>query len=257
MYYLQVNVLIARELSGFTCTSSLTVYEKFQCRTRLCRVRYWKFRLHCLRTSSEDHIPQKCWFKEELCRNCKSKGHILKVCKKKALASLGGYAHRSRPNQGGRTQPVRYVEDDTLQKEPNDDFKLIQIHLEKPEPSIMVPVKVKGENFSMELDTGASVSIMSEEAWRRQLPKVPLEESKIKLKTYTGEALEIIGQAQVEVTYQDQTTKLPLQILKENGPSLIGRNWLKNMKLNRGSIKKISCDLDSMLSRHQSVFKDS
>ena len=62
--------------------------------------------------------------------------------------------------------------------------------------------------------------------------KVPLEESQIKLKTYRGEALEIIGQALVEETYQDKTTKLPLQILKGNGPSLFGRNWLKNIKLN-------------------------
>ena len=76
------------------------------------------------------------------------------------------------------------------------------------------------------------------------------------LKTYTGEALEIIGHALEEVTYQDQTTKLPLQILKGNGLNLFGRNWLKNTRLNRGSTKKISCDLDSVLSRHQSVFKD-
>ena len=60
----------------------------------------------------------------------------------------------------------------------------------------------------------------------------------------------------MEVTYQDETTKLSLQILKGNGPNLFGRNWLKNIKLNWGSIKKISCDLDSMLSRHQSVCKD-
>ena len=53
------------------------------------------------------------------------------------------------------------MEDDILQKEPNDDFKLFHIHQEKPEPSIMVPVKVSGVSFSMEPDTGASVSIMS------------------------------------------------------------------------------------------------
>ena len=34
--HLQVNALIARELSGFTCTSSLTMNEKFQCCTRIC-----------------------------------------------------------------------------------------------------------------------------------------------------------------------------------------------------------------------------
>ena len=32
--YLQVNALIARDLSGFTCTSSLTMNERFQYRTR-------------------------------------------------------------------------------------------------------------------------------------------------------------------------------------------------------------------------------
>ena len=37
----------ASELSGFTRSCSLTVNEKFQCCTRLCRVRYWKFRVHC------------------------------------------------------------------------------------------------------------------------------------------------------------------------------------------------------------------
>ena len=90
------------------------------------------------------------------------------------------------------------MEDDTLKKEPNDDFKLFHIRQEKLELSTLVPVKVNGENISMELDTGASVSIMTEEAWRRRFPKVPLEESQIKFKTYTGEALEIIGQALVE-----------------------------------------------------------
>ena len=151
---------------------------------------------------------------------------------------------------------LKFIKDDAHPKEPNDDFNLFHIHNEKPEPSIMVPVKVNGQNVSMELDTGASVSVMSEEAWGRRFPKVPWKESQIMLKTYTGEALEIIGQALVEVTYQDQTTKLPLQILKGNGLNLFGRNWLKNIRLNWGSTKKISCDLDSVLSRHQSVSKD-
>ena len=66
---------------------------------------------------------------------------------------------------------LKFIKDDTHPKEPNDDFKLFHIHNVKPEPSIMVPVKVNGKNVSMELDTGASVSIMSEEAWRRRFPK--------------------------------------------------------------------------------------
>ena len=66
------------------------------------------------------------------------------------------------------------MEDDILQKEPNDNFKLFHLHQEKPEPSIMVLVKVNRVSHSMELDTGASVSIMSEEAWRRRFPESPI-----------------------------------------------------------------------------------
>ena len=120
----------------------------------------------------------------------------------------------------------------------------------------MIPVKVNSEECSMELDTGASVSIMSEEAWRKRFPTAPLEESQIKLRTYTGEALDIIGQTNVQVTYQDQIANLPLQIIKGKGPSLFGRNWLRNIKLNWGSIKKVSCDLDNVLAKHKSIFND-
>ena len=123
------------------------------------------------------------------------------------------------------------METSDYQKDPEDDFKLFQISQEKPEPSIMIPIKVNGEDCSMELDTGASVSIMSEEDWKTKFPRVPLEKSQIKLRTYTEETLDIIGQAHVEVTYEDHTANLPIQIIKGQGPSLFGRNWLRNIKV--------------------------
>ena len=123
-----------------------------------------------------------------------------------------GFVHTPlRPEQNWRKQPVRYLElsDDPAPNNHDDEFKLFQISEEKPEPSIIIPVKVNGEKCSMELDTGTSVSIMSEEAWRKRFPTAQLEESQIRLLTYTGEALDIIWQANVQVTYQDQIENLP------------------------------------------------
>ena len=59
------------------------------------------------------------------------------------------------------------------------------------------------------MPTGASVSIMLEEVWNRNFAGLTLEKSQVKLKTYTGEALDVIGQARVNVSYKDQTAKLP------------------------------------------------
>ena len=51
-----------------------------------------------------------------------------------------------------------------------------------------------------------------------------LESSVIKLRTYTGEQLSVLGTLSVPVTYQDQHIKdLDLLVVKGDGPSLFGR----------------------------------
>jgi len=205
----------------------------------------------------EDHILQNCRFKDETCRNCKGRGHIARVCKKRTPALPSGHANGSHSEQDRKKQSARYVESDDSPRDSDKEFKLFQISHEKPEPSIIIPVKVNGEDCSMELDTGASMSIMSEEAWKKSFTRAPLEKSQIKLRMYTRETLDVTGQAQVEVTYQNQTATLPIQIVKGQGPSLFGRNWLRDIKFNWGSIKKISCDLDNVLTQYQSVFMTS
>ena len=84
-----------------------------------------------------------------------------------------------------------------------EELKLFKIGKEKPEPSIIIPLKMNGATYSITLDilpTGASVSIMSE-VWNRNFAGLTLEKSQVKLKTYTGEALDVIGQARVNVSY--------------------------------------------------------
>ena len=55
---------------------------------------------------------------------------------------------------------------------------------------------------------------------------------------------------------EGNTKRLPIQVLEGDGPSLLGRNWLKDIKLNWRTIKKLSNNLDSMLEEHKDVFKD-
>ena len=137
-----------------------------------------------------------------------------------------------------------------------DEFKLFKVGPVAPEPSILIPLSINGSKMSMELDTGASVSVMSNEAWRKLKTSTKLQISSLKLRTYTGEALKVVGQALVDVEYEGNTKRLPIQVLEGDGPSLLGRNWLKDIKLNWRTIKKLSNNLDSMLEEHKDVFKD-
>ena len=79
----------------------------------------------------------------------------------------------------------------------------------------------------MELDTGAAVSIISEDTRKSQLK---LRKSDIVLRTYTNESMHVTGQLHVHVQYVQygsQTQPLVLVVVAGHGPSLVGRNWLK------------------------------
>ena len=111
----------------------------------------------------------------------------------------------------------------------------------------------------MELDTGASLSIISEEtfcciAW----PMDNLQPTDIALTTYTGESLSIMGTYNVQVCYQSQVHTLPLIVVKGHSPSLFGRNWLEKIKIDWNSICALqnSSSLSCLLDKYSSLFSD-
>ena len=136
----------------------------------------------------ENHAPQTCRFKEEQCRYCKGKGHIMRVCKKKASDATKGNA----PTQRSSSQrlSVQYL---NKQEEQDDEFQIFKIGQTAPEPSIIIPLEINGVPVPMELDTGASLTVISETLWKEKFPTSTLEPSNIRLKTYTSEELKVVG----------------------------------------------------------------
>ena len=53
----------------------------------------------------------------------------------------------------------------------------------------------------MEIDTGAAVSLISEETQKYLFPKGCLCQPKVHLKTYTSESIPVIGVLRVQVNY--------------------------------------------------------
>ena len=122
--------------------------------------------------------------------------------------------------------------------------------------AIKLDIKLNGAPVCMELDTGASVSLVSERVWREKLKAVQLEPPSLRLRTYTGEPLKLLGQAHVQVAYENQSASLPILVASGDGPSLFGRNWLNSIRLNWGEIKKIRCGLDDLMGKYAEVFRD-
>ena len=84
----------------------------------------------------------------------------------------------------------------------------------------MLDLVVNRKPLVMKIDTGASVSLVSEKTWKRIFQGCPLEPSKVHLSTYSGEGLKVLGEKEVKVQYGSQEVSLPLIVVEGTGVSL-------------------------------------
>ena len=97
---------------------------------------------------------------------------------------------------------------------------------------IKVEVLLDRKPVSMELDTGAPVSLISKKMLEDLLPEYTLQPCSLPMQTYLGEPITVAGQVQVEVCYGEQQETLPLVVVEGSGPCLSGRQWLTKICLN-------------------------
>ncbi len=82
-----------------------------------------------------------------------------------------------------------------------------------------------------------------------------IQTSKTKLRTYTGQEIPVRGLLHVEVEHRGQQKQLPLIVTEGQGPSLLGRNWLK---LDWSAAYRVQepDPLAAVLEAHETVFQE-
>ena len=115
----------------------------------------------------------------------------------------------------------------------------------------------------MELDTGAAVSIISIDHFRR-IPGAVLLPCETTLTTYTGGRVRVVVEAKVYVKINNYCGTLPVIVIDSTNVSLFGRDWLAEVPLNwvniAKSIKNVSCycgsELSSILNDYKEVLQE-
>ena len=118
----------------------------------------------------------------------------------------------------------------------------------------------------MEINTGAGLSIISEETWNQHwsTPRPCLQGTRDTLRTYTGQCVKITGIADVTLVAKTSSKHvLPLMVVPGNGPSLLGRNWLSTLQLDWYAIHHMNTtsstqnpQLRALLKKHSAGFSD-
>lgn len=213
---------------------------------------------NCRRCGRQHPESFQCRFLNLTCWNCGRRGHAERACPHPA-AAVRTMADATEQRESAVEEPPGVnAEGETCKEEV---YELYNVAPGKKHPPIHVQVQLNGRPHTFELDTGASVSVCSERAYQRLWPpgeRPCIEPFAGQLRTYSGEQLRVAGQIKVDVQCGSDRAMLPLVVLCGDGPSLFGRDWLKQFRLDWPQLCKVERDseLDSILARHGAVFQE-
>ena len=154
---------------------------------------------------------------------CKNKGHTSKVWRKKAKLSLP-IKHSS--NVVSETILVENSEDDF--------FSIYRLLTSNVTPPITVFITIADHTLPIEIDTGASISLLNWETFQKvnYESNISLLPTKSKLKTYSGETVSPKCQSEIEFSYEGSKIKTTFLITDERSLNVLGRDILVKLQLN-------------------------
>ena len=201
-------------------------------------------------------MEHNCFYKDQTSNHCGKQGHIQRVCCSK---------QQGKPKQATKNPEVHAVEVDVdAYEDILATFKVLNAKKQSND-IIWVDWDVDGKSLKMELDTVSAVSIISFDLYQQKFNRLPLHKTGLFLKTDTRENIMPVGVLKVPVDYQNQRELLDLYVVKNKGPVLMERDWLRKLRLDWCSIKSLQASLatpspveclDVILAKYSDVFED-
>ena len=148
---------------------------------------------------------------KERCIHCGTIGHTQRACRRREATP--------QVTEAG----INVMEGDDSEESSREFGDLYHVSVSKNKKPISLKIYLEGRPATMQLDTGSAVSVMSEGVYLEYLRHIPLKDTSLKLRTYTGKLVKPLGFCYVTVQYQGQSKELPIYVMKNEGPTLVDR----------------------------------
>ena len=205
------------------------------------------------------HLATQCRFIDAICRGCGKKGHIVKVCRSNTASRTSQPTRAKKPATTHMIdhEPTPLPDPDPPADSVDNSYPMFSVS-SRSKP-ILLPVKLQDKEIQMELDTGASLSVISESTYRSIFgDNHRLDSTDVTLRLYNGQELPVLGSTNVHVQCEGQTAMLPLIVVKGAGASLIGRNWLEHIRINWAAVHSLQLDrgIEQLVQKHAPLFRE-
>ena len=134
----------------------------------------------------------------------------------------------------GDKKPKRqnYIPTESASESEDEELQLFTLSHQSSKPYI-VDIFVNDKPVKMELDMGASVSVLNEATYCDILQSSPpLQPASGQLRTYTGDCIKVFGvPVDIKVRYGESELLLSAHIVNGGGPNLMGRDWISKFEV--------------------------
>ena len=199
------------------------------------------------------HWKKDCPFKNAECHACRQVGHIKKMCKNQSKSKNTNYIENKLGAHGSSSKTENQEYEYTFSVK--DSSKV---------PPINVNILLNSKKLEMELDTGATRTIIPKDAYYKLWPVASerpiLLESNINLQTYGGSNLKIHGEIEVMAKLVNSNIDIQskLVVVDGQGPCLLGRDLISSLQLSQfklSDINKVKVDGKSeWVKKHPQLF---
>ena len=191
-----------------------------------------KFAMNC-KHCGRRHDPQHCPAKEWDCFKCNKKGHTSRVCQAKEKIKAKPSNKRHKVKKMDEESDIESSSQSSESENELSEGDSICMVVEKRSKSVKKYLEIQGKKMSVEIDSGAAVTVMNLEEYKRKLNGLTLKRSNRKLGAVNESELKVIGEVKVLVWYNKKIFKIPLVVVDiPKITTLVGRNWLDLLEPN-------------------------
>ena len=120
----------------------------------------------CHRCGKKNHLPADCRYKDAVCNYCHKKGHLAKVCQKLPQVVEKKKTVNKKTADKQQHSDAKWVQTESPNSDSDSDVPIYRIGSKSSHP-ITVELEINKKKLTMEIDTGATVSIISDETRKK------------------------------------------------------------------------------------------
>lgn len=179
----------------------------------------------CFCCGKNNHFRAQCSLRKKYCSECGQQGHIFKMCRKQQKQT-NVLETKSSEDEREDNEAIDSV------KNLYEEYETYSFNSVSRIPPHFIKLNVNNKDILFQLDTGSDVTVISLNDKNNFFKNYSLQACKILFKNFDQSVTQPLGLlCNIPVKFNQESKHLNVFVVQNNCPRVLGRDWLKELKL--------------------------